>query len=507
MDIFVLFPINLYANIGILKNKRVFLVEERLYFDRSNKKLGNYRFNILKPIYHRATMRRYYDYLKSKRIRCTYIELKDDWIKKIKTHITDDTTLCFYDPVDRYLESRLDNNFSSYDIYDTPSFILSNDDMEEYDGPLLQTSFYIWMRKREDILMQSKGGKVKPIGGKMTFDNENRKPPYKNMSKDLPKEANYNNNKYIVDAFRYVKGTIPNGNIYITGNNNLKDVNSLSECGVSIKFPIDHVGSRRRLNTFIKKHLERFGMYQDVIMKEDNSFIYHSGISPMLNIGLLTPRDVIDAIMKYTKYMKNKKIRIQSVEGFIRQILGWREFCRYTYQHHHKLYINKNYFRVNNKLSAKWYEGKTKNVVVDNCIKKAFRYGYLHHIERLMIMANYMVLSNIHPREMYKWFMEFALDSYDWVMEYNVYSMATYSDGGNFTTKPYISSSAYILKMSNYKKSDDNDDWINDWNYRFWSFMNKHKTKIKKIPRLSMLLKHVKKGLSKAKNEYIISIE
>jgi deoxyribodipyrimidine photolyase-related protein len=281
---------------------------------------------------------------------------------------------------------------------------------------------------------------------------------------------------------------IPHGDLYVW-NSKLKDINSLSEADLEIRFPVTISGAKRVLKYFIKTKLNKFGTYQDIILDTEHSLLYHAGISPMLNIGILTPRNVINEVVKVL-HSNNKNLN--SIEGFIRQILGWREFCRYTYIHHSKKYLNKNYFNSRKSLKIDWYNGTTKLAPVNLCIEKAFRFGYLHHIERLMIMANSMVLANIHPNEMYRWFTEFSLDSYDWVMEYNIYSMGSYSDGGVFTSKPYISSSNYVIKMSNYTKRNE---WVSIWDRMFWLFMKKHKSKIKKIQRLSMLLKHIDKNL------------
>jgi deoxyribodipyrimidine photolyase-related protein len=485
-DIYVLFSIDLYKDIKKYKNKKVFLVEDELYFNRINKKLGSLRFNVLKPIYHRATMKCYYDKLKRSKIDITYVELNKDWVKIVKKYVKNNN-LIFYDPVDRYMEDKIDSNFKDYEIIDTPRFILSQDDMEEYTGVLKQTSFYIWMRKKHNILMV----KNKPYGNKMTYDTENRKAPYKNMEDDLPEEVIFSN-KYIKEAISYVKKTFNDKSLYVW-DGKLKDIN---DDNIEIKFPINHKDTEERLKDFIKNYLKSFGDYQDAIINTtENSLIFHSGLSPMLNVGLITPKEIIDEVLKVFNKSSStyKKNNINNVEGFIRQILGWREFCRYTYEHHSDKYLNKNHFNNNKKLTKMWYNSTTNIEPVDMCIEKAFKYGYLHHIERLMIMANIMNISNIHPKEMYKWFMEFALDSYDWVMEYNIYSMGTYSDGGNFTTKPYISSSNYVLKMSNFKKTESN--WTEKWNILFWKFMKKNKAKIKKIPRLSMLLKHISKHI------------
>jgi deoxyribodipyrimidine photolyase-related protein len=426
-------------------------------------------------------MKCYYDYLKSKNINCTYINIHENWINKVNKEIDKDSLLYFYDPVDHYVEKLINDNFDQYDIINTPRFILSTDEMESYNGAIRQTSFYGWIRKLKNILMNNSI----PIGNRLTYDSDNRKHPYDGIEDDVDDNINknYMDNKYVQEAIRYID------------NYSKKAKNQFYESDYELKFPIDRKGSISRLNYFIKYNLSRFGDYQDVMIDStDNSFIFHSAISPMMNIGLLTPEEVIDTIIEhYNKLNKsNKNKMIHNIEGFIRQILGWREFSRYMYEHHSDSYIDKNFFNAKNKLSKEWYgpSGNTGLIPIDNCIEKAWKYGYLHHIERLMIISNYMVLTGISPNEMYKWFMEFSLDSYDWVMEYNVYCMASYSDGGQYTSKPYISTSKYILNMSNYA---DDDVWTTEWDQLFWKFLNKHKNKIKHIGRLSMLLKYIPK--------------
>ena len=407
--IYILFPVDLY-NVQYSKDDTIFLVEDIHFFNRPKMK-----YNILKPIYHRATMKCYYDFLISQNINCHYIECKDDWTK-IK-----EKNICFYNPVDRTILKKIKKY--NYTIIDTPRFILQNDNINEYKGVIRQTSFYIWIRKKYNILMDGN----KPYGGKMTYDKENRKKPYSGIEEDLPDEIEYNN-KYIIEATNYVK-------------NNFNQ-SSFTVSDVTLKFPIDRAGAFDRLHFFVKS-LDKFE-YQDVILTNDNSFVFHSGLSVMMNIGLLTPREVIDYVLQFTKD------NLHNVEGFIRQILGWREFTRYMYE---KKYKYANFFNATKKLDKSWYSGTTGIIPVDNCIKKAFKYGYLHHIERLMVISNYMVLFGISPKEMCKWFTEFSLDAYDWVMEFNIYCMASYC--GKYTSKPYISSSNYILKMSTYKK----DKW------------------------------------------------
>ena len=489
MSVFVLFPIDLFKDIKMLKGCKVFLIEENHYFNRASKSHGSMKFNILKPIYHRATMKKYYDYLKTSNIDCEYIELNTDWTKIVNAYIKKrKSVLKWYDPVDRYIENLMDKSFESYDVINTPRFFLSSDDMDEYDGPIRQTSFYSWIRKKFDILMDGD----KYDGGKLTYDNENRKKPYANIEEDLDDQADHTNDKYVIDAYEYVKNNIALSDLTVINlNGELPD--KMIDTDLRLKFPIDRIGALKRLKYFIKNNLNRFGEYQDAIIDDiENSFIFHSALSPMINIGLLTPNEVVDTVIKYYNSLKTSERSkiLNSVEGFVRQIIGWREFTRYMYQYKSDTYLNKNYFKSSNKLTKDWYTGTTNIKPLDNCIQKAFKFGYLHHIERLMIVANYQTLYGIDPIHVYRWFMEFSLDSYDWVMEFNIYCMATYADGGQYTSKPYISGSNYLLKMSNYKKSEE---WTKEWNTLFWNFMKKHKDVLKKNGRLGLLIGQIDK--------------
>jgi len=454
-DIFLIYPIHLFKKIKNLENKLVYLIEEKHYFDRYN---DGYKFNILKPIYHHLTMQNYYKYLQNNNINCKYIKV-DEYIT-LPIH----NNIYCYDVVDHYLQEKIQKKYKNIIILDSPAFLLTNEQL--YDGVYKQTSFYIWIRKLLNILINNKTKKF--IGNKVSYDKENRERPPKDILKKLKHETPNVSQDEFDNAKKYILNKLPK-NHFIDSNNQV------------IKFPTDHKTTKKRLTDWIEHRFKYFGKYQDIIIdtNHENSFIYHSGLSVMLNIGLITPNEIIDAVIK-------KNMDIATTEGFIRQLIGWREFARLMYIKFAKNYKLKNYFNANKLLNDKWY-GHSEGIgikPVDECINKAFKFGYLHHIERLMVIANYMVLSEIHPDEIYKWFMEFSLDSYDWVMFFNIYSMATYSDGGEHTTKPYISSDKYISKMSNWK----NDGvWNVDWNNKFWNFLKKHKSKISKIPRLMQL--------------------
>jgi deoxyribodipyrimidine photolyase-related protein len=171
------------------------------------------------------------------------------------------------------------------------------------------------------------------------------------------------------------------------------------------------------------------------------------------------------------------------LEGFIRQIIGWREFIRGIYHAKEKNEVKGNFWNHDRLLTADWYEGTTGITPLDDAIKDCINYGYTHHIPRLMIIANLMNLARIHPDEIYRWFMEMFVDSADWVMAANVYGMGTFADGGLFATKPYSCGSNYILKMSNYKKSE----WCETVDGLYWSFVSDNESFFKKNPRLSIL--------------------
>ena len=241
-----------------------------------------------------------------------------------------------------------------------------------------------------------------------------------------------------------------------------------------------------------------FGVYEDAIVAE-NSILNHSVLTPMLNVGLITPEIVINHCLIYAK---ENNIPINSTEGFVRQIIGWREFIRGIYVCRGSEERTKNFWKFKKKIPASFYNGSTGILPIDQTIKKVIQTGYCNHIERLMILGNFMMLCEFDPDEVYKWFMEYFIDSYDWVMVPNIYGMSQFADGGLMASKPYISGSNYIIKMSNYKKGE----WQEIWDGLFWRFMHTHRNFFLSNPRLGMLVrmfdkmphekreKHIKNG-------------
>ena len=477
---FILFPTQLFENITSLKNKKVYLIEDPLFF-YDKQRITSYNRN--KLIYHRATMRKYYDYLLSKKINVTYINYQKnykDCYKKISKH----DIVNIYEPYDKLLVTRLKQHFKeSLKIINTPHFLETKEEMISYyksvkTKKLLQTNFYRWKRKKLNILMTKDN---KPKGGKLTYDTENRKAIPKNTK--IPKLPKISNKKYIDNATMYI--------MKLEKSKELK-VNKYSSNMVI--FPIDFKTAKNWYRKFLKERFHKFGEYQDAFTNNDkgNPVLFHSGASVMFNIGLLTEKWIVEEILKYSK---KHKVKINNTEGLLRQIIGWNAFCRMYYVN---VPIKKRgYINNNKKLSKKWYDGSTGIEPVDNTIKKAFHYGYLHHIERLMVMLNIMILSEIDYDEIYKWHMEYSLDAYDYLMVYNIYSMGYY-DGGLTTTKPYISSGNYIVKMSDYKKGE----WSDIWMALYYNFLDKNYKKLKDNPRMGMMLNNYKNKSKKEINEY-----
>ncbi len=445
----------------------VYLIEDSLYF-KDSERIEN--FNKLKLLLHRVSMKIFLDKLikKTKRnVEFRYIDFSESSYKNELKNIIKEDKLekikCF-NLFDHLLNKRLNefcnkNQIELEIILDSPYFILKDEDVKDYyklvknNKRLLQNSFYDFCRKKINILMDKNG---KFIGNKLSYDTENRL-PY-NPDVEIPEMISKSSKiikkykKYINDGIKYIEDNF---------KNNIGNIENYKYLAFSEEEANEY------LDNFIEKRLLHFGDYQDAFSLKD-TFLFHSNLSHVINIGLLKPIDVIKKVEQV--YYKNNKIGLNNIEGFIRQILGWREYSRFLYEYYYDKLKYGNFMKSNNKLTNDWYNGTTGWTPIDITIKKAFNYGYLHHIERLMIMGNIMNLMKFHPDEVYKWFMEFAIDSYDWVMVNNVYGMILYADGGLTTTKPYISSDNYLVKMSKGQFKPDGK-WDKDIKTLFYNYI------------------------------------
>ena len=483
MSIFLIFPNQLFQNIANLQAaKTIYLLEHPLFFGKRKIQMG---FNKKKLILHRASMKYYEDYLKkntsAKIIYKDYQELAK-YPNGLPPTFKSLKGVTYYKTIDHELEKFLKITPQKTAL-EPLNFMTTDEEFAAYYAtvksrkkPFFQTGFYKWQRERLQILMKN----GKPVGGKLTYDNENRCPLPKNIK--LPEvviQRDPKSTPYIKEAIAYIEKHFPKN----------PGISSQAEFWC----PIHWNEAKPWLSAFLHQRFRLFGTYQDAITEKPDSFLFHSGISCALNIGILVPQDVIQETLQYAE--KNR-IPINETEGFIRQILGWREFSRFTYQHIYKEMTTANYFNAKHRMGPSFYEGTTGILPLDDCIKKGFRTGYLHHIERLMIVGSLCMMSAIHPDDVYKWFMEFAIDSYDWVMINNVYSMALYSDGGLTTSKAYAASSNYeMIRKSDYKHGD----WEAIWDGVYWTFIGNNLEKMRKMGRFGPI--QAKNWMNKTKEE------
>lgn len=464
----IVFPHQLFQESPIFEvDTPVYLIEEYLFFK-------HYPFHKQKIAFHRATMKRYAHFLqKDKNLIVHYVEAIED-ISDIRLLIPELKRqgiehINYIDPTDNWLQKRMDKGFHESGItskqHSSPLFLNTKEDLVDFfrvdKKKYHQTTFYTEQRKKRNILIDTDG---KPTGGKWTFDTENRK---KYPAKKTPPSIQFPDvDDFYEEAKQYVKTHFS------------KHLGSITAHSL---YPSSFEATTSWLNQFFEQRFMEFGAYEDAIVAE-NSILNHSVLTPMLNVGLITPKEIIDACLVYAE---ENNIPINSTEGFVRQIIGWREFIRGIYEARGSEERTTNFWKFKKKIPASFYDGTTGIPPVDQTIKKVLQTGYCHHIERLMVLGNFMMLCEFDPDEVYKWFMELFIDAYDWVMVTNIYGMSQFADGGLMATKPYISGSNYLMKTSNYKKGD----WQATWDGLFWRFMHTHRDFFLSNPRLGMLVR------------------
>ena len=421
-----------------------------------------------------SSMRSYAEKLRKNKFKLDYVkiedkEFKDNYFKKLKKIIVQKKIkkISSFEIEDKFFEKKISQFLKKekikWEIIQTPMFLNSREQFKNYlrksKKPFMAT-FYKEVRKKSGILMGSDGD---PDGGKWSFDEDNRKKLPNNIS--IPK-------------FPLISETTHTKKLKPIIEKLFKDHPGSTD---NFWFATNYDDVVKLLNFFIKEKSNLFGDYEDAVSQKDK-ILFHSALSPYLNLGLITPEFIIQKIFDFHK--KNK-IKMNSLEGYIRQIIGWREFMRGIYQNYSNEMESRNFFNQNRKMKKSWYEGTTGLPPLDYAIKNAANNGWSHHIERLMILSNIMNLCEIRPKTVYKWFMEMFVDSSDWVMVPNVYGMGLFSDGGIFATKPYICGSSYFMKMMDFKR----EDWCNTMDGLYWRFINRNRNFFLKNPRLSMMVR------------------
>ncbi len=356
-------------------------------------------------------------------------------------------------------------------------FLWSQEEFKKWSNSrkrLLLEDFYREGRKRFNILMEDN----QPIGGKWNFDKENRKPPKKSLHCPTPLwfKPDEITQKVIKDIQSYP----------------IKSYGQIEP----FKWGVTRSQALQVLAHFIENNLKNFGTYQDAMITGEYT-LWHSLISPYLNLGLLTPLEVIKAI-ENAYYEFNYPLN--SVEGLIRQILGWREYMYGIYRIMDDNYADKNWFNHKEKLPSFYWNSSQTNM---NCLKQSLQQveetGYNHHIQRLMILSNFALIVGVSPQAINDWFHSAFIDAYDWVMVPNVIGMGQFADGGILASKPYAASANYINKMSDYCKScvykhnQRTGEKACPFNFFYWDFLFRHQPKLKALGRMNLVLANLKK--------------
>jgi len=355
-------------------------------------------------------------------------------------------------------------------LSEQPLFLVEKKDWEKYlpkDKSWKQEKIYQKLRKEQKVLMEGD----RPVGGKWSYDTENRKPPKKGLSFEEPLE--FSPDEITKEVMEEVEKEYPDY---------FGELESFS-------WPVTRKEALRGLDHFIDQRLKTYGDYQDAMLMKD-PWMSHSLLSGAMNIGLITP---LEAIEKAEEAYHEEKAPLSAVEGFIRQILGWREYIRGVYLRSMPEYEKINYFDHQKPLPSYFWTGKTNLNCVKTTVKEVLENGYNHHIQRLMVLGNWANLLRIRPQEVSDWFLEAYVDAYDWVVLPNVLGMALYADGGLMSTKPYVSSGKYIQRMSNYCDVCDYD--INDkigeracpFHALYWTFLVDHRELLGTNPRMRLM--------------------
>jgi deoxyribodipyrimidine photolyase-related protein len=458
----LIYPHQLFADHPALTGvRRAVMIEDPLLFTQ-------FPFHRQKLILHRASMKRFAKRLDQRGVVVHFVEAgtlaETGGIGEVLRRLRIGSVR-YVDPCDDWLASRLAESLARHQIgatvLDDPFFLTDPAVLRDFAAGkkrLFFNEFYIAQRKRLGLLLTDEG---RPVGGQWSFDPANRKRLPKGLH--VPPASTLRADRSVAEARRYVRTHFPEA------------IGSDDDFG----YPTDHAAAAAWLKTFVRERLASFGDYEDAI-STNHDVLFHSVLTPMLNIGLLSPRQVIDAALA-----ESGRVPLNSLEGFVRQVIGWREFMRLVYRRHGRRQRTRNFWALTRGMPAAFYGGTTGVEPVDHVIRQVLKTGYCHHIERLMILGNFMLLCDISPDAVYRWFMEMFIDSYDWVMVPNVYGMSQFADGGLMTTKPYISGSSYVLKMSDFAKGP----WCSVWDALYWRFVDRHADFLSRNPRMAVMVK------------------
>lgn len=380
-----------------------------------------------------------------------------------------------------------------FDVFDTEHFYSTRNELGDlFEGKkmYLMETFYRHMRKKHKVLIVEGD---KPFNGKWNFDEDNRQ--------KLPKEHTPISPLLFDNNVQKIELEIQKANIKTIGTVDSKH----------FIWPMNRAQSLQLLDFFVENCLSLFGTFQDAMAPNEWS-IYHARLSFSMNVKLISPMEVVNkSIEAYFK--RPNEIDFHQLEGFVRQIIGWREYMRGIYWLKMPEYSNLNYFENTATLPEWFWTGKTKMNCMKNAIQQSLQFAYAHHIQRLMLTGNFALLAGVHPDEVDAWYLGIYIDAIEWVEITNTRGMSQFADGGIVGTKPYVSSATYIHKMSSYcngcfyNKAKKTGDKACPFNSLYWNFYDKHESKLAKNPRIGMMYNVWRKMEQSAKTELLQQAE
>ncbi len=395
--------------------------------------------------------------------------------------------------VDEHLKAFVKTLKIDVEVVDTEHFYSKREELQQlFEGKkmFLMETFYRQMRKKHNVLIENGD---QPWLGKWNFDEDNRKKLPKNHKSIAP--------LLFSNDLREIESELITSGIKTIGKVDSKN----------FIWPINRRQSLELLDFFVENCLPYFGTFQDAMAPNEWS-IYHSRLSFSMNIKLISPKEVVDKAIEV--YQKNTEtITYNQLEGFVRQIIGWREYMRGIYWAKMPEYATLNYFENTKKLPEWFWTGKTKMNCLKNAIHQSLNFAYAHHIQRLMITGNFALLAGVHPDEVDAWYLGIYIDAFEWVEITNTRGMSQFADGGIVGTKPYVSSAAYINKMSSYcegcyyDKSKKVGDKACPFNSLYWNFYDQHESKLSKNPRIGMMYNVWRKMDSASKTDLLEQAE
>jgi len=341
------------------------------------------------------------------------------------------------------------------------------------------------MRKKHKILLDATN---KPVGGKWNYDTQNRKSPKAGMKS--PPRISHKKDAITLEVLDLVAKKFPK---------NFGDL-------LPFHFAVNRNQALIEAQQFIDELLINFGDYQDAMVSGE-PYLYHSLLSSYINVGLLEPLEICQ--MAQQAY-QNGKAPLNAVEGFIRQILGWREYVRGIYWLKMPQYLESNFLNANKALPEFYWSGKTQMFCLSEVVKQTKEHAYSHHIQRLMITGNFALLASLNPKQVHEWYLAVYSDAFEWVEAPNTLGMALHADGGLMASKPYAASGKYISRMSNFCKSCRFDPEITvgekacPFNALYWNFLQENEAQLKNNQRLTFVYANLRK-MEKPKLEAILA--